>query len=87
MRLDDCRFDGSRSATRAEIQRASRRCSRSLASGVTDADSFTAFYWSEQFGSAATVVVLTALGGLGGAGLYGTFRPKPEVVADRASAA
>ncbi len=39
--------------------------------------SFTGFYWSEQFGSAGTVVVLTALGGLGGAGLYGVFRPKP----------
>ena len=58
-----------------------------VSAGVTDAASFTSFYWSEQFGSAATVVVLTALGGLGGAALYGTFRPKPEVVADRASAA
>ena len=58
-----------------------------VSAGVTDATSFTSFYWSEQFGSAATVVVLTALGGLGGAGLYGTFRPKPEVIADRGATA
>ena len=36
-----------------------------------------AFYWSEQFGSAGTILVLTTLGGLGGAALYGVFRPKP----------
>ena len=47
------------------------------AAGVTDPVSFTAFYWNEQLGSAATVLVLTALGGLGGAALYGVFRPKP----------
>ena len=46
------------------------------AAGVTDVASFTAFYWSEQLGSATTVLVLTALGGLGGAALYGVFRPK-----------
>ncbi len=51
------------------------------AAGVSDAGSFTRFYWSEQFGSAGTILVLTALGGLGGAALYGVFRPKPEVPA------
>lgn len=45
--------------------------------GVHDAGSFTSFYWSEQLGSASTVLVLTTLGGLGGAALYGRFRPKP----------
>jgi hypothetical protein len=45
--------------------------------GVTDAASFTGFYWREQFGTAGTVVLWTALGGLGGAGLYSVFRPKP----------
>jgi hypothetical protein len=45
--------------------------------GVTDADSFTRFYWREQFSSAGTLLMLTAVGGLGGAGLYGVFRPKP----------
>lgn len=46
------------------------------AAGVTDASSFTGFYWGEQVGSAGTVLLLTTLGGLGGAGLYGVFRPK-----------
>ena len=58
-----------------------------VSAGVTDAASFTSFYWSEQFGSAATVVVLTAIGGLGGAALYGTFRPKAGSVPDARSAA
>ena len=58
-----------------------------VAAGVTDPDSFTAFYWREQFGSAGTVLVLTALGGLGGAGLYGVFRPKPEAMAEAGPAA
>ena len=47
------------------------------AAGVTDSGSFTTFYWSEQFGSAGTILLLTVIGGLGGAGLYGVFRPKP----------
>jgi hypothetical protein len=45
--------------------------------GVTDTASFTRFYWREQFGSAGTIILVTALGGLGGAALYGAFRPKP----------
>jgi len=44
--------------------------------GVIDAGTFAGFYWKEQFGSAGTVLALTVLGGLGGAGLYGVFRPK-----------
>lgn len=47
------------------------------AAGVTDVATFAAFYWSEQFGSVRTVFALTAIGGLGGASLYGVFRPKP----------
>jgi hypothetical protein len=47
--------------------------------GVTDAGSFTSFYWREQAGSAVTVLLLTAAGGLGGAALYGVFRPKPAI--------
>ena len=46
--------------------------------GVSDAATFTGFYWREQFGTAAGVFVLTAVGGLIGGALYGTFRPKPE---------
>jgi hypothetical protein len=48
-----------------------------VAAGVSDVDAFTRFYWSEQFGSAATILVLTTLGGLGGAAIYGVVRPKP----------
>ena len=51
------------------------------------------FYWSEQFGSAGTVVVLTALGGLGGAGAVrrlppeaGKRSPTPDPRPDRAHA-
>ena len=47
------------------------------AAGVTDADSFARFYWSEQFGSAITIILLTTISGTGGAGLYWVFRPKP----------
>jgi len=47
------------------------------AAGVTDADSFASFYWNQQFGIVGAVLVGTALGGLGGAALYGVFRPKP----------
>ena len=56
------------------------------AAGVTDASSFTSFYWSEQFGSAVTIVVLTTLSGVGGAGLYWVFRPKPVAAEAGASA-
>jgi hypothetical protein len=49
------------------------------AAGVIDVASFTQFYWREQLGTAATVLVLTTVGGLGGAALYGIFRPKPAV--------
>jgi hypothetical protein len=54
--------------------------------GVTDAASFTGFYWSEQLGSAGTIVALTTLGGLGGAGLYGVFRPKSRAAGTVAAA-
>jgi hypothetical protein len=47
------------------------------AAGVTDAASFTVFYWSQQFAVAGLIVAVTTVGGLGGALLYGVFRPKP----------
>jgi hypothetical protein len=50
------------------------------AAGITDASTFTGFYWGQQLSSAGTVLVLTLLGGLGGGVLYGTFRPKPDPV-------
>jgi hypothetical protein len=49
--------------------------------GVTDADGFTSFYWSEQFRVAGMLVLLTAIGGLGGSAIYGVVRPKPEAAA------
>jgi len=52
-----------------------------VAAGVTDLSSFTGLYWSEQVGTAGTLVLVTALGGLGGAALYGAFRPKPDATA------
>ena len=48
------------------------------AAGVTDADSFSAFYWSQQFTVAALIVVVTTAAGLGGAALYGLTRGKPS---------
>jgi hypothetical protein len=55
------------------------------AAGVTDAASFTSFYWSQQFQSAALLVVLTTSGGLGGAAIYGVTRPKSARPASQAS--
>jgi hypothetical protein len=46
------------------------------AAGITDASSFTSFYWGQQLASTGTVLVFTLLGGIGGGLLYGTFRPK-----------
>ena len=48
------------------------------AAGITDAASFTGFYWGQQASSAGSVLLLTVLGGLGGGILYGTFRPKSD---------
>jgi hypothetical protein len=53
------------------------------AAGVSDAASFGSFYWSFQFSVAGAVLVTTTAGGLGGALLYGFFRPKPDVPAVR----
>jgi hypothetical protein len=46
------------------------------AAGITTVEEFTAFYWSEQLGTASTVFILGLLGGLGGAAIYGIARPK-----------
>ncbi len=46
------------------------------AAGIMNVDDFTAFYWREQLGTAATVFVLGVLGGLGGAAIYGIARPR-----------
>lgn len=49
------------------------------AAGVTDAASFGALYWSEQFSVAGALLLMTTGGGLGGAVIYGLTRPKPDV--------
>ena len=46
------------------------------AAGITDAATFTTFYWGQQGASTGTVLVMTLLGSLGGGALYGAFRPK-----------
>jgi hypothetical protein len=58
------------------------------AAGVTDAASFTGFYWSQQFLVAGLLVAVTTAGGLGGALLYLLFRPKaapPTAAGERAT--
>ena len=47
------------------------------AAGVTDVDSFTAFYWGQQLQTAGLLVVFVMGGSLGGGLLYGVLRPKP----------
>ncbi len=44
------------------------------AAGVTDAATFSAFYWSQQLTVAGLIVAVTTAGGLGGSLLYGVFR-------------
>ena len=46
------------------------------AAGVTDAATFTSFYWSQQLATVLTVAVLTIGGAAGGAVVYGLTRPK-----------
>jgi hypothetical protein len=55
------------------------------AAGITDAPTFTTFYWGQQAASTGTVLVLTLVGGLGGGVLYGVFRPKGASPARTAS--
>ncbi len=47
------------------------------AAGVTDIETFTSFYWRYQLTVSGAVLLATTVGGLGGAVLYGLFRPKP----------
>ncbi len=48
------------------------------AAGVTDAASFTGFYWEQQLTVAALIVAITTVGGLGGSLAYGLTRPRPR---------
>jgi hypothetical protein len=47
------------------------------AAGVTDAATFTSFYWGQQASTALTLIVLTEAGALIGGLAYGFTRPKP----------
>jgi hypothetical protein len=53
-----------------------------VAAGVTDAASFGALYWNEQFSVAGGLLLITTGGGLGGAVIYGLTRPKPALPSD-----
>ena len=55
--------------------------------GVTDADSFSSFYWNQQLGSTVTLVLLNTLGGLGGGLIYAASRPKRTAVATETGSA
>jgi hypothetical protein len=56
------------------------------AAGVHDADSFAALYWNQQLETAGLLVLLATTGSVGGAVLYGLFKPKPVVPAREAIA-
>ncbi len=53
--------------------------------GVTDAASFTSFYWGQQLQSAGLMIALTTAGGLGGGLAYGVTRPKARAGATTTS--
>ena len=44
--------------------------------GVTDASSFTRFYWNQQLTTAGLLLSISSVGGLAGGLLYGIFRPR-----------
>ena len=46
------------------------------AAGAIDAPTFTAFYWNQQFTTAATLLGLCLVAGLGGSVVYGISRPR-----------
>jgi hypothetical protein len=45
--------------------------------GVTDAASFSTFYWAQQWSTAGLLLLLSTGFGIAGGGLYGITRPKP----------
>jgi hypothetical protein len=51
---------------------------RLAGAGITDVASFSSFYWTQQLTTAATLLVVTAAGALGGAILFGLARPRPR---------
>ena len=55
------------------------------AAGITDAVLFERLYWEQQAATSVVLLALAAVGGLGGAAIYGTARPRPEQAAGSAS--
>lgn len=51
------------------------------AAGVTDVESFTTFYWSQQLQTAGLLLVLVTGSALGGGLLYGVLRPRASATA------
>lgn len=45
--------------------------------GVTDAASFSTYYWAQQWSTAAWLIVLSTSFGVAGGVIYGATRPKP----------
>jgi hypothetical protein len=56
------------------------------ARGVTDSHAFGRFYWGQQLATAGLLLGLSGAGGLGGALLYGFFRPRSGTAAPQPSA-
>jgi len=46
------------------------------ASGISDTNAFTGFYWGQQLSAAGTILVLALTGAVGGGLLYGVLRPR-----------
>lgn len=55
---------------------ADRRGPQLVAAGITDAASFGAFYWRQQFTTAGLLLGLTVAGGVLGGVVYGFTRPR-----------
>ncbi len=47
------------------------------AAGVTDAASFSGYYWAQQWSTAGLLVVVSTAAGLFGGAMYGATRPRP----------
>ena len=57
------------------------------AAGVTDATTFSAFYWAQQWSTAGFVLAVTLVGSLGGALIYAIARPRGTRAAGAAPSA
>jgi len=53
--------------------------------GITDAATFERAYWQQQLATAGFLLVLTTVGGVGGAALYGLARPKADRMGTQAT--